>query len=140
MVQAIKYFATGVWVDKHLGQWITTIMIMGHVGLATAVFTGGLARFSIPSYNPLVDFTFGHVWIWGLWIFASGLLMSTPFRWGNILGLWLGMMWHWVWMASFIIAAIHYENAAATPIPAYAVLAMICTALLTARVIDKSEG
>lgn len=139
VVQSIKFFAKGVWVDKHLGQWITIIMIMVHIGLGTAVLAGGIVRFSIPSYNPLIDFCFGHVWIWGVVIIFSAMLMSAPFRWPNILGLWLGMMWHWIWMAAFTIAALNYETAAATPVPVYGGLAMICTALLTARVIDKTK-
>jgi len=139
VVHAIKFFAKGVWVDKHLGQWVTIIMIMAQVGLAMAVFGGGIARFSIPSYEPLIDFTNVQVWIWGVWIMFSALLMSAPFRRANILGLFLGMCWFWVWMAAFAVATFNYEEAAATPVPAYGALAMISVALLTARVIDKSE-
>jgi hypothetical protein len=139
MVAVLKFYAKGLWVDKHLGAWITVIMIMVHIGLGTAIITGGVERFSPPSYNPLVDFTFGNVWLWGVWIIFSAMLMSAPFRYLNILGLWLGVAWHMVWMSAFTIAALNYETAAATPIPAYGGFAMICTALLTARVIDKSE-
>lgn len=134
-----KYFATGLWVDKHLTQWFTTIIIMVHIGLGIAILSGGIRRFSIPSYNPLIDYMHGNIWIWGVWISASALLMASPFRWTNILGLWLGMVWHTIWMASFTVATIRYETAAATPIPVYGGLAMLCAALLTARVIDKSE-
>lgn len=134
-----RFFASGEWVESHLAQWITTIMIMAHIGLGTAIFSGGIVRFSVPSYNPLVDYTHGQVWIWGVWICTSAILMSTPFRWLNILGLWLGMCWHTVWMACFTIAVLQYETAAATPIPAYGSMALICTALLTARVIDRSK-
>lgn len=140
MVKRVKYFAKGVWVDKHLGQWITIIMIMVHIGLGTSIIAGGVARFSVPSYNPLIDWSFGHTWLWGATIIFSGMLMSAPFRWPNIIGLWLGMCWHIVWMACFTIATLRYETAASTPIPAYGGFALICTALLTARVIDKSEG
>jgi len=135
-----RFFAHGEWVDKHLAQWITSIMIMIHIGLGLAILSGGEIRFSIPSYNPLIDYVHGDVWIWGIWICASALLMATPFRWLNILGLWVGMCWHIVWMAAFTIATVRYETAAATPIPVYGGLAVICAALLTARVIDKTEG
>lgn len=138
-MQQIKFFAKGVWVDKHLAQWITIIMIMIHIGLGTAIITGGIERFSPPSYNPLVDYTFGHVWLWGIWIIAAAMLMSAPFRRVNIIGLWVAMAWHFVWMSAFTIAALHYSTAAVTPIPIYGGMAMFCTALLTARVIDKSE-
>lgn len=134
-----RFFASGVWAEAHLAQWITSIVIMVHIGLGTAIFAGGLVRFSIPSYNPLIDYTHGHIFIWGVWISISAVLMGAPFRKLNILGLWLGMAWHSVWMACFIIAAANYETAAATPIPVYGGLALICAALLTARVIDRTE-
>lgn len=139
MMQRVKYFAKGLWVDKHFAQWITTIVIMIHIGLGSVIIVGGVERFSIPSYNPLIDFSFGHTWVWGIIIIISGMLMSTPFRWPNIIGLWLGMAWHLVWMACFTIAMLNFENAASTPIPMYGGLALICTALLTARVIEKLE-
>ena len=134
----IKYFASGRWVDDHLSQWVTMIVIMIHFGLAVAIFIGGVDRFSFPSYDPLIYYTNGQVWIWGIWIGISAMLMSTPFRRLNIIGLWIGMFWHMVWMACFVIAATHYETAAATPIPIYGGMAMLCAALLTARVIDKT--
>lgn len=140
MVKRVKFFAKGVWVDKHLGQWITMIMIMIHIGLGTAIIAGGRIRFSAPSYNVLVDYTCGYTWLWGIVICCSAFMMAAPFRLLNILGLWLGMTWHIVWMAAFMIASLRYETAAATPIPVYGGLAMICAALLTARVIDKSGG
>lgn len=139
-MRKVKYFARGLWVDKHLGQWITTIVIMIHISLSIAIFVGGVDRFSPPSYNPLIDFTFNNTWIWGVWIMASAVLTSAPFRWPSIIGWWLGMMWHIVWMASFTTAVMRYDTAAATPIPMYGGMAMICAALLTARVIDKSGG
>lgn len=137
-MRIVKYFARGLWVDKHLSQWMTTIMIMLHFGLAMAIIIGGPGRFSPPSYSPLIDYTEGNVWIWGLWMGVSAILMGTPFRALNIVGLWIGMVWHICWMSCFTIALLRYPDAAATPIPIYGALAMICAALLTARVIDKS--
>jgi hypothetical protein len=138
-MRRVKYFATGLWVDKHFSQWLTTIVIMIHVGLAMVVIVGGVERFSIPSYNPLIDYSMGNTWVWGVWIGLSAVLMATPFRWPSIIGLWLGMVWHVIWMACFTIAAINYSVAATTPIPMYGGLALICTALLTARVIENNE-
>lgn len=140
MVQRIKYFAIGFWVDQHLAQWITTILIMVNIGLGTAIFAGGIERFTVPSYNPLVDYTHGQVWVWAVWICGCAFMMATPFRWMNIIGLWFGMLWHIVWMACFAIATIHYNSAGATPMPMYGGVAMIHAALLTARVIDKTGG
>lgn len=139
LVTYVKYFAKGLWVDRHLAQWVTTVMIMVHVGLAMAIVAGGSNRFSKPSYTPLIEYTHGEVWIWGVWIMFSGVLMAFPFRWPGIVGLWVGMVWHICWMSCFTIAALRYETAAATPVPAYGGFAMICAALLTARVIDKSK-
>lgn len=138
-MRRVRYFATGLWVDKHFSQWLTTIVIMIHIGLGMVVLVGGVERFSIPSYNPLIDYSMGNTWIWGLWIAASGVLMTFPFRWPSIIGLWIGMVWHVIWMACFTIAALNYSVAATTPIPMYGGLALICTALLTARVIENNE-
>lgn len=139
MVQAMRNYARGVWVDRHLAQWVTIILLVGNVGFAGAIIFGGPKRFSPPSYNPLVDYVHGDTWIWGVWIGIAAILMSVPFRRVNIVGLWLSMTWHIVWMGSFMIALNRYDAAAATPVPAYAVLAMLSAALLTARVIDRSE-
>jgi len=140
MMQRVRYFAQGLWVDRHFAQWITSIVIMIQVGLAAVILVGGVDRFSVPSYNPLVDYMNGHTWLWGVWIGLSAVLISTPFKWPNIIGLWLGMVWHLIWMAAFTIAMLNYPNAATTPIPMYGGMALICTALLTARVIEKPEG
>lgn len=132
-----KNFARGEWVEKHFSQWVTTIVIMIHMGLAMAIISGGVERFAIPSYNPLVEYTQGHVWIWGAWIGISGILISVPFKWPNVVGLWLGMTFSIVWMVCFTIAVVRYDNAASTTIPMYGGLAVLNTALLTARVLDK---
>lgn len=136
----MRYFARGLLVDKYLSQWITTIMIMVNIGIGMAILAGGASRFPPPSYRPLLAYTDGRVWLWGLVITLAALLMGTPFRWANIVGLWISMFWHIVWMACFTIAALHYSSAAVTPIPAYGGFAMFSAALLTARVIDKSGG
>lgn len=139
-MEKLKYFAKGFWVEKHLAQWFTTIMIMVNVGLGVAVLAGGKERFTVPSYSPLIDFVNGETWIWGAWVVLAAMLMSVPFRWPNIIGLWLSAFWHIIWMACFAIAVVHYPDAAATPIPVYGGFAMVSAALLTARVIDKSGG
>ena len=135
-----RFYARGFWVEKNLDSWITTIMIIVHIGLGTSIIVGGTERFSRPSYTPLLTFTHGQIWIWGLWILISAMLMGIPFRWINIIGLWLGMVWHIVWMAAFLLALIQYDTAVSTAAPVYGGLAMICAALLTARIIDTSGG
>lgn len=139
-MEKLKYFAKGFWVDKHLAQWITTIVIMVNFGLGAVIFASGSSRFTSPSYDSLSNITNGNLWIWAVWIMASAVLMSLPFRWPNIIGLWLSMLWNIIWMTGFAIAAIHDPGAAATPIPVYAGFAMVSAALLTARVIDKTGG
>lgn len=139
-MEKLKYYAKGFWVDKHLAQWFTTIMIMVNIGLGTAILAGGRERFSLPTYQPLIDYVQGNIWVWGVWIVFAALLMSVPFRWPNIIGLWLSMFWHLIWMGCFAIAVINFSDAAATPIPVYGGFAMMSAALLTARVIDKSGG
>jgi hypothetical protein len=135
----LKFYAKGFWVDQNLAQWLTVIMIMVHIGLSMAIVASDQGRFSSPSYEPIYHYVGGHIWVWGFIIFVSAVLMSVPFRWPNIIGLWVGMTWHTIWMSCFTIALIRYDTAVATATPAYGGFAMICTALLTARVIDKSK-
>lgn len=138
-MQRVRYFARGLWVDKHFAQWVTTIIILVNVGLGSMILAGGVDRFAPPSYNPLVDLSGGRTWVWGVWILLSGMLITTPFRWPNIVGLWLSLFWHTIWMACFVVAIINFDNAVSTPIPMYAGMALISTALLTARVIEGQE-
>ena len=140
MVQRVKYYVRGMWVDRHLAQWVTTILIVVNVGLGSVILAGGVDRFAPPSYNPLIDFTHGRTWIWGVWILLSGMLMTTPFRWPNIIGLWLSLFWHTTWMACFVVAVINFPGAASTPIPMYAGTALLSAALLTARAIETHGG
>ena len=139
-MRRIAYFAKGLWADRHLSQWITSIMIIAHVGLGSIILATGSRRFVPPTYDPLIDLTNDNVWIWGVWILFSGVLMSVPFRWPNIVGLWVGMFWHIIWATCFTIAVTESDRAAATPIPMYGAGAMICIALLTARIIERNEA
>jgi len=136
----VKYFVTDWFAERLLSQWVMCIMIIVHLGLCVAVVVGGAARFTIPSYEPLIEMSFGHTWLWGVWIGLSGWLMMFPYRWPNIVGLWLGMSWMVMWTGAFGYAMLLYPGAAATPVVAYAGFALIDSALLTARVVDKNEG
>lgn len=138
-MQRLKYFVTSGWAERLLTQWITSIMIMVHAGLGVVVIVGGRERFIPPTYQPLIDFTQGYTWIWGVWALLAAALMCTPFRWPNIIGLWLGMAWMIMWMTLFAVATMTYPNAAATPMVAYGGFALIDAALLTARVMDKTD-
>ena len=135
----IKYFVTSAWAERLLAQWITTTMIAVHVGLGVVIVVGGSERFAPPSYQPLIDFTGDRVWIWGVIILLSAALMSTPFRWPNIIGLWIGMSWMILWMTLFAVATVNYPDAVSTAMVAYGGFAMINASLLTARVMDKCD-
>lgn len=121
-------------------QWITNIMVAVHVALGMAILVGGSTRFPYPTYQPLVDLTNGHIWIWGVWILGAAGLMTLPTRWPQILGLWLGMAWQIMWCALFSVAVLEYPTAGGTAAIAYGGFAFIDAALLTARVIDKDGG
>lgn len=135
-----RFYVTGAWEERLLVQWVTTTMIAVHWGLGLAVLVGGSPRFSIPTYKPLLDMTDGRVWMWGLAIMASAALMMVPFKWPNVLGLWLGMVWMIMWASLFSVSLVQYPDSAATPVVAYAGFAMINTALLTARMLERPRG
>lgn len=133
----VRFYVEGAWEERLLVQWMTSIMIAVHWGLGLAVIIGGPGRFSLPTYQPLLDLTDGRVWIWGLAIMLSAGLMMVPFRGPNILGIWIGMAWMIMWTTLFCVAIVRYPTAAATPVVAYAGFAMINTALLTARIMER---
>lgn len=139
MTQRLRYFVESAWAERLLTQWITSIMIMVHAGLGVVVIAGGKERFVPPSYQPLIDFTGGETWLWGVFALVAAAFMCTPFRWPNIFGLWLGMAWMIMWMTLFAVATVTYPTAAATPMVAYGGFALIDAALLTARVMDKCD-
>lgn len=132
------YYRPGFMGYPKVLRWFTAIVVAIHVGLALAILIGGKPRFSLPSYEPLVSYTGGNVWIWGVWIGASALFMASPIKGVSVIGLWLGMCWHIIWMSCFTIAVVNYATAAATPIPIYGGLAFLNATLLTVRVIDKT--
>src|SRR5690606_36123653 len=93
LARTARYFVTGDREEHLISQWVTSIMIVIHWGLGVAILVGGRDRFAVPAYQPLIDMTGGHTWIWGAHILVAGILMMVPFKWPNILGLWLGMAW-----------------------------------------------
>lgn len=125
------------WSPRKILEWITHIVSLVHVGLATSIIVGGFNRFNNPSMQPLIKYVDGEVWIWGIIIFVSGLLISTPFRWVSIFGLWIGMCWHFMWMASFVVAVHDKDNATATAVPMYGGMAIICAIFLLGKMLDK---
>lgn len=135
-----RYFASSARTEHLVSQWVTSAMIVIHWGLGIAILVGGVARFSLPTYQPLLDLTGGLAWPWGLAIIISGTLMMVPFKWPSIVGLWLGMAWMIIWTCLFSVSVLTYPTSAATPAVAYAGFAMINAALLTARVIEKPSG
>lgn len=134
-----KFYVVGAWEERLLVQWITSIMIAVHWGLGLSVLVGGQQRFTVPTYQPLIDMTGGQVWVWGVSIMASAALMMLPFKWPNVAGLWVGMAWMVMWASLFSVSLVQYPSAAATPVVAYAGFAMINTALLTARLLERSR-
>ena len=131
-----RAFEKGRWSAEKVLDWLLSILGSIHIGLATSIIVGGEQRFKNPSLRPLYHLVDGQVWVWGFWIFVSGILIISPFKTGEVIGLWLGMCWHFFWMACVTVAVIRIQNAAATTIPVYGGFALICTVLLTAKVLD----
>lgn len=138
-MKSLFNFFNSTWTEHQALQWISNIMGWLHLALGVAVIVGGEKRFSFPTYQPLIDMTHGHTWIWGVWIIFSGLLMTIPARWFQISGLWMGMVWNVMWCSLFAVAIVQYPTAGATASVAYGGLAMIDAALLTARMLDHDD-
>src|SRR5690349_19777734 len=94
-----RYFVTGAHEEYLLSQWVMSIMIVVHWALGAPILIGGSTRFSLPTYQPVIDMVDGHVWIWGLILIISGTLMMAPFKWPNVAGIWIGMAWMITWTA-----------------------------------------
>lgn len=136
-MRRVRYFVEGHWEERLLVQWLTSIMIAVHVGFGFAVLIGGAERFSLPTYKPLLDLVDGQIWVWGVWSLLAGSLAAAPFKWISVAGLWLGMAWMVMWFSLFTVSVMTYPTAAATPVVAYAGFAMIDTALMTARAMER---
>jgi hypothetical protein len=125
--------------DRVLVDWVSNVMTAVHVGLGVAIIVGGQVRFSPPSYDPLVEMANGAVWIWGAWILVSAGMMIIPFKWIQVVGLWLGMCWMIMWSVLFAVAMFRFPEASSTATVAYAGFAMIDAALLTAKVLERGR-
>lgn len=139
-MQRIMKFVMTNWGNEMAVRWITNIMVAVHIGLGVAVLAGGVVRFSYPTYQPLIDMVNGQIWIWGAWILGAAFLMTIPTRWPQIVGLWLGMCWHFMWGASFAYAMVNYPTAGSTAAVAYFGFALLDAALLTARIVERDGG
>lgn len=139
-LRRVFQFVTHSWTEHLVLLWIWNIMITVHVAFGVSILAGGPSRFTPPTYGPLIEFTGGQTWIWGVWILGSGLAMTIPCRWMQVAGLWFGMVWCIIWCALFSVAMVEYPTASSTAAVAYAGFAMLDAALLTARVIERSRG
>lgn len=135
----VRYFTVGKRAEQLLSQWVTSIMVVVNICLGIAVTFTSIDRFRGPSYQPLIEFVGGRLWVWGLVFIGSGLLMMTPFRWPNIVGLWLSMYAHIVWSVFFVVALLTSPFSGPTAPIAYTGFATISAALLTVRIIEKSK-
>ena len=122
--------------ERSVAQWVSTTMVLVHIGLGVSIVAGGSHRFSRPSYTPLIEIVHGHTWIWGLALLLSGTLMVIPNIWTNMAGLWIGMAWMIMWTACFTISASIYPTAVTTAMVAYAGLGAIDAILLTAKIFE----
>ena len=135
-IKGLKRFLLEAEEEHLLSQWVVAIMVMVHFGLGGAILVGGVERFQLPTYQPLIDISGGRVWLWGAAIILSGAMMAARDRWISIAGLWLGMTWMVMWASLFAVSVTSHAESAATPVVAYAGFAMINASLLTARALE----
>lgn len=140
MFLPMKQYLTSAWGERTITQWVANVLLFAHSGLGICIIVGGIDRLTPPSYDPLIDLVHGEIWIWGVWSLVVSFLLVIPFRWPNIIGLFLGMVWMWLWTGMFAVAVTQYPTASATAIIAYASLGLLDLGLLAVRVIDRVEG
>jgi hypothetical protein len=136
----MRHFLTSVWGERTITQWVANVLLFVHSGLGIAIMVGGIARLTPPSYDPLIYLVHGQVWILGVWSLVVACLLVVPLRWPNIIGLFLGMVWMWLWTGMFTVAVTQFPTASATAIIAYAGFGLLDLGLLAVRVIDRDKG
>lgn len=112
---------------------ITTYLGLINLGFALAVLVGGATRFPPPTYRPLLDATGGHVWPYGILFALSALGLLSWSAIAHLVGAILGIIAHSTFAALFLVAAVHYPDAAATAWWAYLAFASqsaTCAALV----------
>lgn len=135
---SLKSWLDHTWGNHLLDQWINTVMIMVHFGFGLVLLFSHPLTFGSKTYEPIVTLSQGHLWLWGVVIIFSGYLMAMPYKWLNVVGLWIGMAWMATWTSLFIWAVLSYPEASPLLVIACGGFAMINASLLTARVINTA--
>lgn len=140
MFVPMRHFLTSAWGERTITQWVANVLLVVHSGLGVAILAGGIKRLTPPSYEPIIHLVHGQIWVWGVWSLAVGFLLVIPLRWPNIIGLFLGMLWMYLWCGLFAVALAQYPNATSTAMVMYGGFALLDLGLLVVRVIDRDEG
>lgn len=125
---------------RRLEMNVNLLMGFVHAALGLTIIIAGEDNFDPPTYEPLVTFSFGHFWLWGITSIVIALLLNPHLgRRFNIVGLFFGMVWMIVWFSLFFVAVESNPDSAPTPMVCYGGFAMINAALPTAKVSEREE-
>lgn len=107
-----------VWAE--VDRLMARILGFIHIALGVAVLLGGPERFPPPNYGPLLSFSDGEVWPYGIiWIFGGLLMMFCRNVWGRLVGMFIIVVLANLWAALFGLAAYQDPTASFTPTVAY---------------------
>lgn len=102
-----------------------------HCSLALAVFAGGQQRFPPPNYAPLLTFSGGRVWPYGLLWLTGGLLMILCCGRCRLWGIFISFLISNTWAALFLVAVLNNPSASFTPTAAYGGYGLLNAVLFT---------
>lgn len=100
-------------------KFCTGFLGMVHVGFGVSILAGGAMRFPPPTYDPLLRFTDGQVWPYGLLFFVAGILMFFPGWRTRFAGLAAGVVACDTFAALFLVAVVKFPDAGGTAWWAY---------------------
>lgn len=102
-----------------LERWFCYLLGFIHMTLGVAVLVGGTHRFPPPNYSPLLEFTNGRVWPYGvLWISGGAIMILARGGW-RLIGIGLVVLISNLWAALFFVATQESALASYTPVAAY---------------------
>lgn len=119
----------------------TASLILGvvHVVFGIAVLIGGSIRFPPPTYQPLLNFTNGEVWPYGLVFLIAGVLTLFHKTIPIMVGLLLSAVIDNFWSALFLVAIFSSPNSGITPSVAFGGYAL-CDCVLLVLIATNREN
>lgn len=125
--------------DRHIHYAAQGLGII-HLTIGVSILAASIDRFVSASFRPLLDFTDGVMWPYGLAYVLCGGVMTLGDGLLQRLGLMIGVLVNNVFAALFLVATIQYHDAAPTGIAAYGGYAALDAAVLALLINQRRKS